>query len=201
MILAKCPHCSWNDEVDDQFMGIDVECPECDGVFYIPKKKKTKKKSFSMNKKPVSRQAKSGSRAAQGTRKGSRNQQDRRRSAYSKQKPVSIFAAQSLMIFHIFACLSMFVGLGILFLTADVQGDVKQKEVAPIFGIVFILMGIVGAAIFALIPIGLAKRSKLAYRFASGLSMCYVLSPFIIWGLFAISSLSKEEVQEEFGVD
>ena len=47
MPRTRCPHCGWKDEVDEEFIGKHVECPECEEEFLSKRLKKKKKRSFS----------------------------------------------------------------------------------------------------------------------------------------------------------
>ena len=37
MPKIKCPHCEWRGEVEAEYIGIEVECPECNGDFLAKK--------------------------------------------------------------------------------------------------------------------------------------------------------------------
>jgi len=42
--ITKCPHCSAELQAQDEWIGMEVECPECQKTFIIPKEKKTTSK-------------------------------------------------------------------------------------------------------------------------------------------------------------
>lgn len=36
-MIAKCPNCTWSDEVEDEFLGQQAECPSCENDFIVKK--------------------------------------------------------------------------------------------------------------------------------------------------------------------
>jgi len=40
-MLTECPNCSWSDEVEDEFLGQEAECPSCENDFIVTEKRQT----------------------------------------------------------------------------------------------------------------------------------------------------------------
>lgn len=56
-MLTQCPNCTWSDEVEDEFLGQQAECPSCENDFIVAAKEAPVKKSnkLTVAKRPKTR--------------------------------------------------------------------------------------------------------------------------------------------------
>lgn len=57
MPRIKCPHCGWKDDVDQSYVGQEVECPDCEKDFTAKQLKRRKKTISGTARSRSSRQA------------------------------------------------------------------------------------------------------------------------------------------------
>ena len=93
----------------------------------------------------------------------------------------------------------MGVGGGIAFMVAEVPPE--NKSMATLFGLAFILIGVVLGGLFAWLALALSQRKRLAYRFACGLSNVYLRSPLFFLGMMALGQLGQDAVLQAFGIE
>jgi hypothetical protein len=176
MPRTRCPHCGWKGDVDDEFIGIEVECPECEEVFLS---KRLKKK-----KKPPMQQS--------GTAQARPSQPP---SVPQAKPPKTLFVRVWLWIYVVLFTIAA-ISVAIMFANLVHEPTGEKRGLIPGLCLAALIESF--AVGFAAIAIGLKKEKSWAFVLAVGFLAVNVSSPMIIFAVIGLIKLLHEDTRSVF---